>query len=161
MLQCNKAQQARLAKHRELDESPEFQVAPMIDVLLVLLVFFLSISSTELMQADQDIKLPASAEAGSTLKNNTQTIINIGWEPVTEIGSITMNNESYQQPEELMPAIQRLLLKNSSMRVVVRAHRNTRYAYLKELMQALGKAGVTNVTFSVIDDRAETEQETS
>src|SRR5437016_5129629 len=31
------------------EEEPEFQIAPMIDILLVLLVFFMSISSTEVL----------------------------------------------------------------------------------------------------------------
>ncbi len=153
MPKFNRVQQARLDKHRTAEEAPEFQVAPMIDILLVLLVFFLSISATEMMQADYSIQLPEVRNVDSVVGSNTQTIININWEPVTEIGSLMMNNELYQRPEELMPAIQRLLLQNSSMRVVVRAHRNTRYAYLKELMEALGRAGVTNVTFSVIDQQ--------
>ena len=32
-----------------------FQIAPMIDVLLVLLIFFISITSMEVLRIDQDI----------------------------------------------------------------------------------------------------------
>ncbi|MBA3608646.1 MAG: biopolymer transporter ExbD, partial [Chthoniobacterales bacterium] len=32
---------------------PEFQVAPMIDVLLVILVFFMTITSTQVLKVDQ------------------------------------------------------------------------------------------------------------
>jgi len=38
------------------EEDPEFQIAPMIDILLVvLLVFFMSISSTEVLQSNHSI----------------------------------------------------------------------------------------------------------
>ena len=40
------------------DGEPEFQIAPMIDILLVLLVFFMSISSTEVLQKTEGITLP-------------------------------------------------------------------------------------------------------
>ncbi|MGH8046170.1 MAG: ExbD/TolR family protein, partial [Chthoniobacterales bacterium] len=39
---------------------PEFQVAPMIDVLLVLLVFFMMITSAQVLKVDQTIKLPVA-----------------------------------------------------------------------------------------------------
>ena len=42
------------------EEDPEFQIAPMIDILLVLLVFFMSISSTEVLQKTEGINLPQS-----------------------------------------------------------------------------------------------------
>ena len=37
---------------------PEFQVAPMIDVLLVILVFFMTITSTQVLKVDKTISLP-------------------------------------------------------------------------------------------------------
>ena len=40
---------------------PEFQVAPMIDVLLVLLIFFMSITSSQVLKVDKNISLPVAA----------------------------------------------------------------------------------------------------
>ena len=45
------------------DGEPEFQIAPMIDVLLVLLVFFVMITSAEVLKVDKNIKLPVSPNA--------------------------------------------------------------------------------------------------
>ena len=45
------------------EEDPEFQIAPMIDILLVLLVFFMSISSTEVLQKTEGINLPVAKDA--------------------------------------------------------------------------------------------------
>ncbi|MEY3491359.1 MAG: hypothetical protein RL309_487 [Verrucomicrobiota bacterium] len=40
---------------------PEFQVAPMIDVLLVLLIFFMSITSAQVLKVDKNIALPVAS----------------------------------------------------------------------------------------------------
>ena len=37
---------------------PEFQVAPMIDVLLTILVFFMTITSAQVLKVDKSIQLP-------------------------------------------------------------------------------------------------------
>ena len=43
---------------------PEFQIAPLIDVLLVLLIFFMSIASTAVTRYDPMIELPAAPRRG-------------------------------------------------------------------------------------------------
>ena len=45
------------------EEDPEFQIAPMIDILLVLLVFFMSISTSEVLQVSQNVVLPVAKDA--------------------------------------------------------------------------------------------------
>jgi biopolymer transport protein ExbD len=45
------------------DGEPEFQIAPMIDVLLVLLVFFVMITSAEVLKVDKNLTLPISPNA--------------------------------------------------------------------------------------------------
>jgi biopolymer transport protein ExbD len=45
-----KGKLAKKATREMAEEDPEFQIAPMIDILLVLLVFFMSISSTQVLQ---------------------------------------------------------------------------------------------------------------
>jgi len=60
----------RAAVRNQPEEDPEFQIAPMIDILLVLLVFFMSISSTEVLQTNDQVKLPIAKDA-STKKPGT------------------------------------------------------------------------------------------
>jgi biopolymer transport protein ExbD len=38
--------------------------------------------------------------------------------------------------------------------VLIRADREVRYEYMRQLLEAVGKAGVGNVTFSVVDKDA-------
>ena len=51
------------------DGEPEFQVAPMVDVLLTILVFFMMITSAQVLKVDKTITLPVAPDA---LKRDSQ-----------------------------------------------------------------------------------------
>ena len=91
------------------EEDPDFQIAPMIDVLLVLLVFFMSISSTEVLQSTKGIELPVAAQGNDAAKNKHQVIVNVSWAIGTESGGITVDEKSYRSPAELTPFLQQRL----------------------------------------------------
>jgi biopolymer transport protein ExbD len=134
------------------EEDPEFQIAPMIDILLVLLVFFMSISSTEVLQVSKDVTLPVAKDAKPADKDTKgQTIVNVMWATINNAGSIEVDDKKYAQAEGMLSHLQTKAQANPAMRVVIRADRNVRYEYLKQVMITAGKAGVGKVTFSVVD----------
>ena len=134
------------------EEDPEFQIAPMIDILLVLLVFFMSISSTEVLQKTEGVTLPVAKDAKPADKNTKgQVIINVMWNAIDNSGSLDVDKQKFTQADALLPLLQTKSKANPEMRVLIRADKNVRYAYLKTVMIAAGKAGVGNVTFSVVD----------
>lgn len=134
------------------EEDPEFQIAPMIDILLVLLVFFMSISSTEVLQSNHEIALPVAKDAKSASKSNPgQVIINVTWVPLNNIGALEVNNVPFGDPASVVPVLQKAIAANPIARVLIRADKAVRYEYLRNLMKAVGDAGVSNVTFSVVD----------
>ena len=138
----------RLPPHEE----PEFQIAPMIDILLVLLIFFMSLTSTEIMQAVRDLTLPVAKDARSASKSNPgQIIINIRWIPINNTGELEVDNLRYPEPAALVPKLQKAIMANPLVRVLIRADKSVRYEYLRSVMKAVGDAGVRNVTFAVVD----------
>ena len=134
------------------EEDPEFQIAPMIDILLVLLVFFMSISSTEVLQVNKDITLPVAKDAKPAEKDTKgQTIVNVMWNPIDNVGGLEVDNQKFVQADGMVGYLQTKSQANPAMRILIRADRNVRYDYLKQVMIAAGKAGVGKVTFSVVD----------
>jgi biopolymer transport protein ExbD len=134
----------------EPDVDPEFQIAPMIDILLVLLVFFMSISSTEVLQSNQDVNLPVARDAKESKKNPGQVIVNVLFNSV--------NNQTVVEVDErpvslgdLVPMLRAKVGANPFVRVLLRADKDVRYDFMRGLLEAVGKAGVGNVTFSVAD----------
>ena len=144
-------------KHRkpEADADPEFQIAPMIDILLVLLVFFMSISTTEVLQSNQEVDLPIAKEAKDKPgKSPSQVIVNVLYSPINNATSLEVDERSITATE-LAPLLRSKVAANAQMRVLVRADKNIRYEFMRTLLESIGKAGVGNVTFSVVDKDAQ------
>ena len=138
----------------ESEVDPEFQIAPMIDILLVLLVFFMSISSTEVLQSSKDVKLPVAKEAKEAKDNPGQVIINVTFAPINNSTSLEVDQQIYQSPMELVSLLKNKVAANPMVRVLVRADKEVRYEFMRRLLEAIGTSGVGNVTFSVVDKEA-------
>src|SRR5687768_12315223 len=135
----------RAAMRMAPEEDPEFQIAPMIDILLVLLVFFMSIASTEVLQTNDAVKLPVAKDAKESKATEGQLIANILWSELgggSSQGTIDMGSEKFGQPGEMVPFITKKVSENPSTRVLVRADKNVRYEYLRGVLKALGDSGV-------------------
>ncbi len=146
------AQKSKRETRMQPEEDPEFQIAPMIDILLVLLVFFMSISSTEVLQVNKEITLPVAKDAKDAGGDNPgQAIINITWNQFTNTGAIIIDERKFGGPMDIVQELQRRIGRNPMMRVLIRADRTVRYEFTRELLKAIGNAGVANVTFSVVD----------
>lgn len=132
------------------EAEPEFQIAPMIDILLVLLVFFMSISSTEVLQSNQAVSLPVAKDAREPKKAPGQVIINVLYSEVNNATTIQVDERNISQ-QELVNMLQAKVQKVPGMRVLLRADRNVRYEFTRTLLEAVGKSGIGDVTFSVVD----------
>jgi biopolymer transport protein ExbD len=133
------------------EPDPEFQIAPMIDILLVLLVFFMSISSTEVLQSNKEVSLPVAKEAKEAKDNPGQVIINVTYTPMNDLTAIEVDQRDYAAPADIVPLLQSKVGANPLVRVLIRADRNVRYDYVRKVLEAVGQSGVGNVTFSVVD----------
>jgi biopolymer transport protein ExbD len=153
----NAAHGSKKKKHRqpETEAEPEFQIAPMIDILLVLLVFFMSISSTEVLQSNREIRLPVAKDAKDAKENPGQIIVNLAYSPINNAVSISVNENEFATPGELVPVLQNHIAKNPMVRVLIRADKDVRYSVMKSLLESVGRAGIANVTFSVVDKDAQ------
>lgn len=140
----------------EPEADPEFQIAPMIDILLVLLVFFMSISSTEVLQSNKEVNLPIAKEAKDAKKTpeGGQVIINVTHVAINNATAIELDQKNYAMPAEIVNILKAKVSQNPLVRVLVRADKEVRYDYMRQLLEAVGQAGVGNVTFSVVDKDA-------
>ncbi|MDB6152270.1 MAG: biopolymer transporter ExbD [Chthoniobacteraceae bacterium] len=136
------------------EEDPEFQIAPMIDILLVLLVFFMSISSTEVLQTNDQVHLPVakdSKEKSPQVAGEGQLMVNVLWTTINNSGTIDIDGKTYPTADDLTPVLVAKLAATPKFRMLIRADREVRYEFLRTILKAAGTAGVTNVTFSVVD----------
>lgn len=130
------------------EEDPDFQIAPMIDILLVLLVFFMSISSTQVLQSNEQVKLPVAAKGKDAEEG---AIINVLWVPLGNAGQITYNELTVNDAAGIVAPLRDAISKNPTLRVIIRADRQAPYSFVRPLLVAVGQAGSSNITFSVIN----------
>ncbi len=144
------------------EEEPEFQIAPMIDVLLVLLVFFMSISTTEILQTVEGIELPIAEDALQPPENRPkQQVINVKWEGDPPSGVILLGGLEtrwIEDPEDIESILSERFQAHKDagglpeeFQVLIRADRVVQYDYIRKIMVAASSAGIQKVTFSVVD----------
>ena len=151
------AQLAKAATRVLPEEDPEFQIAPMIDILLVLLVFFMSIATEQVMQVNKEVILPMAKEAkepDASDKKKSELMLNLTWSDIGNNGSIIVDDKTVDA-SVLPELIKRKKDINPDLRVIIRADKRAKYAYVRSIMVAIGTAGVPNVTFSAVDKEME------
>ena len=131
------------------DEDPEFQVAPMVDVLLVLLMFFTATTTTEIKSQMADLTLPEAQDAKDREIGDGQFTVNInkmggvealGRSGLEEATLSKLIKEEYSQVKKLNP--------NASYRVLIRADKDLGWEKTKVVLKASAAAGVANVVFA-------------
>lgn len=128
-----------------------FQIAPMCDVLLVLLVFFISITATSSLRSDRAIELPVGPDATKKATARSEALINVKWLPEKSEGVVAIESNVITD----LPAVTELLAPRSkddpNYRVVIRADRTTPAQYVEKVMGACAEAGITDIAFSVLN----------
>ena len=136
---------------------PEFQIAPMIDVLLVLLIFFMSITTSQVLKVDKSITLPLAPDALKKDSTRSEAIVNIRWDPVKKKAEYVMDDRLYPEMPDLSKAIVAARKAgeakvshsaNQAFRVVIRGDRDASAVSVSLAMNAAAEAGVSDISFS-------------
>ena len=130
------------------DGEPEFQIAPMIDVLLVLLIFFMSITTTQVARVLQDITLPIAANAAKKGDTKDESIINVQWDPATRTAKFIFDERTAESPNEYVDTMTRRHRLEPKHRLVIRGDRTVPARHISAAMAAAAKAGISDVTFA-------------
>src|SRR5476649_1256438 len=83
------------------DGEPEFQVAPMVDVLLTILVFFMMITSAQVLKVDKTITLPVAPDAQKMESKRAEVIINVRWHAEAKRAEFVIDDRVYTTAGEL------------------------------------------------------------
>jgi biopolymer transport protein ExbD len=132
------------------DGEPEFQIAPMIDVLLVLLVFFVMITSAEVLKVDKELTLPVSPSAKKKEPEMAkhEIAVNVRLDKATNKGVLTMDDRVYDDWQEMVEQLKKIREKDPLTRVVVRGDRDLPAGEVQRVMNLIGEAGVADIAFA-------------
>jgi biopolymer transport protein ExbD len=134
-----------------------FQIAPMIDVVFVIMLYFMVMAGSAKVEHELKMKLPGDSEQ-STASTETPDELTIS---VAEDGQVSLNDSPVDDPaSQQLPNLTRevtLLAENakrskSKLLVTVSAEETAKYERIAYVLNAIAKAGASeNVTFAVAD----------
>ncbi|HEY0664206.1 MAG TPA: biopolymer transporter ExbD [Thiobacillaceae bacterium] len=128
---------------RPLDEDPEVNLIPLIDVLLIVLIF-LAVSTTYSKYAELKIELPT---ADATQPNMRPNEINVA---VTADGRYALERRIIGSPDvqEFADVLQRAAAGKDSPLLVVNADAQAPHQSVISVMEAARLAGIVRISFA-------------
>ncbi len=129
-------------------QEPEITVISMIDVVLLLLIFFM-LSTTFVDEAKLKIQLPAASETPD--RNAMRDRIEV---TVTAQGSYRVNGKSLlnTSPTTLSAAISRVAGESRDVPVTVRADARTTHQSVVTAMDVLARLGFRSINIATVDE---------
>jgi biopolymer transport protein ExbD len=133
-----------------------FQIAPMIDVVFVIMLFFMVMAGQVKVEKELNSQLPGVSETSEPTDFVDEQVINIG-----EDGTVSLNDEPMDTPTSTdLPTLKATLmrLKQSSDAakaptiVTIVSDEQAKYSRTMDVLDALAVAKIDNVSFTVNDD---------
>ncbi len=148
-------------KHRTIDSDNVnlgFQIAPMIDVVFVIMLFFMAMAGAVKKEMELKSQLPGVAPASAEAPQEMPDEITVG---VEESGAVTLNEEELDPIGDkkllnLTNTLKRLKQesdnRNAKVIVTIQAEEQAKYERVIDVLNALAVARIANVTFTVGGD---------
>jgi len=126
-----------------------FNMTPMIDVVFLLIIFFLVSSHLAKQESSLELKLPVALSGEDDVPRNTPRItVNVKPDGQLQVRGASIDRDS------LLALLQaaRQAEPNASIEVRIRGSRAAPYSSVEPIMLACTKAGIWNVTYAVYRD---------
>jgi biopolymer transport protein ExbD len=128
--------------HNEPLERTEMQFAPMIDIVFLLLIFFIVTWSYARFETEIDISVPAAAEGESPKRSIGEIIVN-----VKKDGAIFVEGKANTE-DELLVTLTQVSLEYKDQAVILRGDKETAFDHIVSVLNVCQKAGIWNVAFA-------------
>ncbi len=128
---------------RRINSDPiQLQLAPMIDVILFLLCFFLLTWNLARYEQDLEVKVPVARNGTPPKQLPGEVIINLKSDGTVELERATL---TLKQLEEKLSAIAQVYPDQA---VVLRGAENVEYKYVVRVLDTCRAAKLTNIAFA-------------
>lgn len=127
---------------RTAPQHPGIQLAPLVDVLLLLLIFFLMTWNAARNENELDVKIPKASAAKEHSAPIGDVIVN-----VKSDGNVVVNRRMLSA-SDLTTMLRGLVQLNADQAVVIRGDEAGAYKNIVSVLNICSEAGVTNVAFA-------------
>ena len=121
---------------------PGIQLAPLVDVLLLLLIFFLLTWNAARNENELDVKVPKASSAREKTSPIGDVVVNVKAD-----GNVVVNRRTLSAAE-LSELLKSLVQLNAEQAVVIRGDEAGAYRNVIGVLNICSEAGITNVAFA-------------
>ena len=130
---------------------PEVNLTSLIDVVLLLLIFFM-VSTSFVRESQIQIRLPQTdaTERVDEPADNIDIMI-------TEVGTYFVNGRELinTRPETIRNALQKISGGNNQLPLTISADANAKHQYVVTAMDVAGRLGFTQINIATVNDTAD------
>jgi biopolymer transport protein ExbD len=119
-----------------------FQIAPMVDIVFLLLIFFLVTWNFSRNEMELDVKVPKAREGKETRRAVGEVILNVKAD-----GSVVMNRRTMDS-QALKEALAKIATLYPDQAVILRGDENTDYRHVVEVLDICRRSNIWNVAFA-------------
>ena len=131
-------------------EGMGIQIAPLIDVMILLLAFFVISWKFSRFETEIDISLPASEEGQPLNREYNEIVVN-----VHKDGRVVVDSQDYPEAK-LLGRLEKIAKINPNVAVIVRGDGATPYEQIVAVLNTCKKAKVWNVSFMTVKPQKKT-----
>ena len=130
---------------------PEVNLTSLIDVVLLLLIFFM-VSTSFVKQSQIAISLP-EADSASVVEEPPDRIDIM----ITETGTYLVNNRELinNRPQTIRNALQKVSGGDNSLPLTISADANAKHQHVVTAMDVAGRLGFTQISIATVNDPVE------
>jgi len=129
-------------RSRAIPHHPGIQLAPLVDVLLLLLIFFLMTWNAARNENELDVKIPKASAAKEKAAPIGDVVVNVKTD-----GNVVVNRRILSGAE-LSELLKGLVQLNPEQAVVIRGDEAGAYKNIVGVLNICSQAGVSNVAFA-------------
>lgn len=138
-----------------INEKTELQIAPLIDVVFLLLIYFMVSARLKRPEADLTLALPGSVSVSMQMEIPDEQIVE-----VLADGSIVLNNKVYASQDKsdlegleytLLRYSQAARLSKTKAMITIAADDDAVHERVVDVLNACAGAGIENVTFGTVE----------
>ena len=127
-------------------QKPVIQIAPLIDIVFLTLIFFMTLSIFNQFESEISVIVPKAKESKEMVRSPGEIIIN-----VLEDGTVIVNQKklTYEELKKMLGRVSGLFPEQP---VIIRADEKTYHKFVVEVLDACAGADIWNVSFATIKE---------
>ena len=137
------------------DPNMPLNLGPLIDIVSILLLYYIVCSTFETTRVSRDVILPFAQQGLKEEDTSGRFIVNLEWNEGLYEASYIVNGIKMSGPNEMTTFILQSKKQQGNprnYRVIIRTDKRVPYEFTQQAMAATAEADVANVLFSTTED---------